>query len=128
MPSADQLQHPAPDDAFGATLAAKLGANYRIIRELGRGGMARVYLARDLRHSRFDCGSDSPVREDSSTATLAAQRTTPSAATRCPSRNTSTSPGTTSSSGTEISCPSRTTSAKGAAARANFSSAARERA
>jgi hypothetical protein len=31
-------------------------------------------------HSRFDCGSDSPVREDSSIARFATQRTTPSAA------------------------------------------------
>ena len=30
-----------------------LGGRYRIEREVGRGGMARVYLARDLKHSRF---------------------------------------------------------------------------
>ncbi|HEX5075394.1 MAG TPA: protein kinase [Gemmatimonadaceae bacterium] len=29
-----------------------LGGRYRIEREVGRGGMARVYLARDLKHSR----------------------------------------------------------------------------
>jgi tetratricopeptide (TPR) repeat protein len=33
-------------------LRTELGARYRIDRELGRGGMARVYLARDLRHDR----------------------------------------------------------------------------
>jgi serine/threonine protein kinase len=33
-------------------LAAALSARYRIERELGAGGMARVYLARDLKHDR----------------------------------------------------------------------------
>jgi eukaryotic-like serine/threonine-protein kinase len=33
-------------------LQAALGAHYAIDRELGRGGMATVYLARDLRHER----------------------------------------------------------------------------
>jgi len=33
-------------------LRAALGASYTIERELGRGGMATVYLARDLRHRR----------------------------------------------------------------------------
>jgi serine/threonine-protein kinase len=36
------------DDAFTAALADR----YRIERELGRGGMATVFLARDLRHDR----------------------------------------------------------------------------
>ena len=34
------------------TLAAALADRYRIARELGAGGMATVYLARDLRHDR----------------------------------------------------------------------------
>ena len=33
-------------------LAAALADRYRIERELGQGGMATVYLARDLRHQR----------------------------------------------------------------------------
>ena len=35
-----------------AGLQAALGAHYALERELGRGGMATVYLARDLRHRR----------------------------------------------------------------------------
>ena len=33
-------------------LSAALSDRYRIERELGSGGMATVYLARDLRHDR----------------------------------------------------------------------------
>ena len=33
-------------------LAAALGRSYRLDRELGQGGMAMVYLARDLKHNR----------------------------------------------------------------------------
>src|SRR4029453_519957 len=35
-----------------ASLALALGDRYRVERELGQGGMATVYLARDLRHDR----------------------------------------------------------------------------
>ena len=38
---------------FHATLRAALVDRYVIERELGRGGMATVYLARDLKHGRF---------------------------------------------------------------------------
>jgi serine/threonine protein kinase len=34
-------------------LAASLAGRYTIERELGRGGMATVYLARDLKHDRL---------------------------------------------------------------------------
>jgi serine/threonine-protein kinase len=33
-------------------LATALEGRYRIDREIGRGGMATVYLARDVRHNR----------------------------------------------------------------------------
>ena len=39
-------------DASNEELSAALAGRYEIERELGRGGMAVVYLARDLRHSR----------------------------------------------------------------------------
>jgi serine/threonine protein kinase len=35
-----------------SALAAALTGRYTIERELGRGGMATVYLAKDLRHDR----------------------------------------------------------------------------
>lgn len=36
-----------------ASLADALGDRYAVERELGRGGMATVYLVRDLKHDRF---------------------------------------------------------------------------
>ena len=41
------MGEPAP------SLKAALAERYAIERELGRGGMATVYLARDLKHDRF---------------------------------------------------------------------------
>lgn len=40
---------PTADDSKDA-LATALANRYELLRELGRGGMATVYLARDLRH------------------------------------------------------------------------------
>ena len=37
---------------LGTQLQAGIGSNYTIEREIGRGGMATVYLARDARHNR----------------------------------------------------------------------------
>src|SRR5258707_14608336 len=42
------MSHSAPD-----ALQAALADRYVIERELGSGGMATVYLARDLKHRRF---------------------------------------------------------------------------
>src|SRR5688500_8793582 len=39
-------------DVAAAALNAALVDRYEIVREIGRGGMATVYLARDLRHGR----------------------------------------------------------------------------
>ena len=55
--SAASLRVDVPDraaagEAVLATLSAALSGHYTIERELGRGGMATVYLARDLRHRR----------------------------------------------------------------------------
>ncbi|MDB4892042.1 MAG: protein kinase [Gemmatimonadetes bacterium] len=51
QPAAESLR--APDATSLATrLATALAGRYAIEREIARGGMATVYLARDLRHSR----------------------------------------------------------------------------
>ena len=43
---------PAPNERQAAALADALAGRYVIEREIARGGMATVYLARDLRHDR----------------------------------------------------------------------------
>jgi len=50
-PAAEGFSHLLVDDADIA-IPEILGGRYRIEREVGRGGMAGVYLARDLKHSR----------------------------------------------------------------------------
>ncbi|MBA3317780.1 MAG: protein kinase, partial [Gemmatimonadales bacterium] len=46
------MPRPGPAPALEASYPA-FGSRYRVERELGRGGMATVYLARDLRHDRL---------------------------------------------------------------------------
>jgi len=61
---------------------------------------------------RFSIGKLSPVSTASLTKKSAASRMMPSAGTRLPADNNTTSPGTTSSIGTSTVCPSRLTRAR----------------
>src|SRR6185503_12559994 len=51
MASAYQGESDTPDQAL-QKLSAALAGRYEVVRELGKGGMATVYLARDLKHER----------------------------------------------------------------------------
>ncbi len=51
-PAAERFAHLVVTDAPEVPLTGMLGGRYRIERELGRGGMARVYLAHDVKHAR----------------------------------------------------------------------------
>ena len=68
--------------AADSPLAAALAGRYALEKELGRGGMATVYLARDLRHKRrvalkvlhpdlsYSVGADRFLREIETAANL----------------------------------------------------------
>jgi serine/threonine-protein kinase len=51
-PAMDDVRPGSADTALAARLAVALADRYELERELGRGGMATVYLARDVRHHR----------------------------------------------------------------------------
>src|SRR5690349_21206178 len=50
-PAAERFSSLFVDEA-DTPMPAILGGRYRIEREIGRGGMARVYLAHDIKHAR----------------------------------------------------------------------------
>lgn len=52
-PAAEILAHGIAPPSLAARLATALAGRYQIEREIGRGGMATVHLARDLRHGRW---------------------------------------------------------------------------
>ena len=52
QPAVNALDAPDPGRPLAERLASALAGRYEIERELGRGGMAIVFLARDLRHDR----------------------------------------------------------------------------
>ena len=43
---------PLPPSDLAAQINAHTGSHYQVVREIGRGGMAVVFLASDLRHGR----------------------------------------------------------------------------
>src|SRR6516162_2836431 len=52
QPSPADAGDPTTMSDSGPGLSKAIGDRYRIDREIGRGGMASVYLARDIRHDR----------------------------------------------------------------------------
>ena len=53
QPASDVLASAIAPASLSKRLATALAGRYEIVREIGRGGMATVHLARDLRHDRW---------------------------------------------------------------------------